>query len=162
MLRFPTAMLLGVVLAGMCGIAPAYGVQEVTLRELPPLQPLHWCKHSDGGVLPQREPCGSDTTEVSSVTERRPDGTVAYLPLEKPATTDGKPAASESASRADQSTGVVPNPSPVEFWKRMARWLGFAAVVGLWAKLFKRSFMVGLILGFVLRAVLVALNVMAF
>jgi hypothetical protein len=153
-----------VAFAFMCVIAPAFAVQEVTLQDLPPLQPLHYCKSSDGQVAAQRDPCGSDTTEVSSVAVRRPDGTLNYLPLEKQQSTDAtadRSAASDSASRDVQNAGVKNSPLG-DFWKRMARWIGFALVVGLVAKLLKQSFVLWLVLGFVLRAILVALNVMAF
>lgn len=147
----------------MCVFAPAYGVQEVTLRNLPPLQPLHFCKHADGHVAGQRDPCGSDATEVSSWSRRNPDGSVTYLPLEKRQAADaaGKSAANDSASNDDRNTGATGSPLG-DFWKRMAKWLGFAVAVGLLAKLLKQSFALWLILGFVLRAILVALNVMAF
>jgi hypothetical protein len=148
----------------MCVVAPAHGVQEVTLKDLPPLQPLHYCKNSDGHVAPQSDPCGSDTTEVSSVAVRKPDGTLNYLPLEKQQATDSTAdtsAASDTASKDDRNTDVKNSPL-ADFWKRIAKWLGFAIVVGLVAKLLKQSFVLWLILGFVLRALLVALNVMAF
>ena len=95
---------MGVVLVFLCVIAPAYGVQEVTLKDLPPLQPLHWCKHSDGHVAAQNEPCGSDTTEVSSTATKSPDGTLNFHPLEKQQATDttDNSTASESASKEDQ------------------------------------------------------------
>jgi hypothetical protein len=156
---------ISVVFAFMCVVAPAYGVQEVTLKDLPPLQPLHYCKDSNGHVAPQSEPCGSDTTEVSSVAARKPDGTMTYLPLEKNQavtdTTADKSPASDSASKGGQNIGIKNSPLG-DFWKRMAKWLGFAVVVGLLAKVLKQSFVLWLILGFVLRAILVALNVMAF
>lgn len=154
---------MSVVFAFMCVIAPAYGVQEVTLKDLPPLQPLHFCKDSDGHVAPQNGPCGSDTTEVSSVSVRKPDGTMTFLPLEKKQATDtaDKSAGSDSASKDDQNTDVKKSPLG-DFWKRMAKWLGFSIAVGLLAKFLKQSFVLWLILGFVLRAILVALNVMAF
>jgi hypothetical protein len=154
---------MSVVFAFMCVIAPAHGVQEVTLKDLPPLQPLHFCKDSDGHVAPQNGPCGSDTTEVSSTYVRKPDGTTTFLPLEKKQATDtaDKSAASDSASKDDQNTDVKKSPLG-DFWKRMAKWLGFAIAVGLLAKFLKQSFVLWLILGFVLRAILVALNVMAF
>lgn len=155
---------INVVLAFMCVVAPAYGVQEVTLKDLPPLQPLHNCKDSNGHVAPQIEPCGPDTTEVSSVAVRKPDGTMTFLPLEKNQPTDttaDKSAASDSASKGGQNIGIKNSPLG-DFWKRMAKWLGFAVVVGLVAKVLKQSFVLWLILGFVLRAILVALNVMAF
>ena len=44
----------------------------------------------------------------------------------------------------------------------IAKWFGFAIVVGLLARLLKQSFVLWLILEFVLRALLVVLNVMAF
>jgi hypothetical protein len=64
-------------------------------------------------------------------------------------------------STMKRTTGVKNSPLG-DFWKRIAKWLGFAIVVGLLAKLLKQSFVLWLILGFVLRALLVALNVMAF
>jgi len=155
---------ISVVFAFMCVGAPAYGVQEVTLKDLPPLEPLHYCKDSDGHVAPQSGPCGSDTTEVSSVAVRKPDGTLTFLPLEMKRPTDttaDKSAASDSASKEDQNIDVKNSPLG-DFWKRMGKWLGFAVVVGLLAKFLKQSFVLWLILGFFLRAILVALNVMAF
>jgi hypothetical protein len=154
---------IGVVFVYMCVIAPAHGVQDVTLKDLPPLQPLHWCKYSDGHVTPQNEPCGSDTTEVSSVMVRGPDGTLTHLPLEEKRQTDtaDKSAASDAASNEDQNSDVKNSPLG-DFWKRMAKWFGFALVVGLLAKLLKQSFVLWVILGFLLRAILVALNVIAF
>jgi hypothetical protein len=154
---------LGVVLAFVCAIAPAYGVQEVTLKDLPPLQPLKWCKHSDGQVIPQNEPCGSDTTEVSSWTKRQPDGTMAHLTLQEAQAMDAanNPAATASTAK-DAPNADVQKAQLGDFWKHMGKWVGFAIVVGLVAKFLKQSFLLWLILGFVLRALLVALNVMAF
>lgn len=154
---------IAVVFVFMCVIAPAHGVQEVTLKDLPPLQPLHLCKDSGGHVAGQIDPCGSDTTEVSSTMVRKPDGTTTFLPLQKEPATDtaDNSAASDSASKVDQNTDVKKSPLG-DFWKRVAKWLAFAIAVGLLAKFLKRSFVLWLILGFVLRAILVALNVMAF
>jgi hypothetical protein len=153
------------VIALMCAVAPAYGVQELTLREQPPLQPLHWCKYSDGHVAPQTEPCGSDTTEVSGVVERKPDGTRTYLPLDQNQaadTTTGNAPASESTSSNDQNAAVKESPLG-DFWKRMGKWLAFAIAIGLLGKLLlKQSLVLWTIVGFVLRMILVAVNVMAF
>jgi hypothetical protein len=154
---------IGVVIACTCVIAPAYGVQDISLKDLPPLQPLHWCKYSDGHVAPQSEPCGTDTAEVSSVMVRRPDGTATHLSLEEkqPTDTAEKSAARDVASKEDRNSDVKNSPLG-DFWKRMGKWFGFALVVGLLAKLLKQSFVLWLILGFLLRAILVALSVMAF
>jgi hypothetical protein len=161
-LRRATASM-GVVFACMCIVAPAYGVQELTLREAPPLQPLHWCKHSNGNVVEQIDPCGPDSMEVSSVMERKSDGKMVYRPLEKDEATssDGKSAASDSASKDDPNTEIRKSPLG-DFWKRIASWFAFALIVGLVAQFLNRSFVLWLILGFVLRAILVALNVIAF
>jgi hypothetical protein len=150
---------LGVVLVLMCAVAPAHGVQEVTLKDLPPLQPLKMCKHSDGQVIAQNEPCASDTTEVSGWTKRQPDGAVAHLSLEEGRQMDAavnNPAASAAAAKDAQKAQLA------DFWKHMGKWVGFAVVVGLVAKFLRQSFLLWLILGFVLRALLVAVNVMAF
>lgn len=154
---------MGALFAFLCVFAPAQAQQEVKLVDVPPLQPLHYCKHSDGQVAYQSEPCGSDTTEVSSVTERKSDGTVTWLPLEKKEAADAteKSVAAESASKDDQHADAEKSPLS-DFRKRIAKWLGFAVIVGLLAKLLKRSFILWSIFGFFLRAVLVAMNVMAF
>jgi hypothetical protein len=146
---------LSVVLVGLCLVAPAFGVQEVTLRDQPPLQPLHWCQHSDGQVAAQSEPCASDTTEVSSVSRRNADGTLTHFPL------GSKEAVELGDTRPAQNTDSK-SPPLDDFPKRMGKWLGFAIVVGLVAKFLKQSFVLWLILGFVLRMILVALNIMAF
>jgi len=154
---------IAVVLVFMCVIAPVYGGQEVTLKELPPLQPLHWCQDSSGHAAGQIDPCGPGTTEVSSTMVRKPDGTTTFLPLQKEPATDtaDSSAASDSASIVDQNSDVRKSPLG-DFWRRVGKWLAFAIAVGLLAKFLKRSFILWVILGFVLRAILVALNVMAF
>jgi hypothetical protein len=88
---------------------------------------------------------------------------MTFLPLENEQATDtaDKSAATDSASKDDHNTEVKNSPLG-DFWKRMAKWLGFAVAVGLLAKFLKQSFVLWLVLGFVLRAILVALNVMAF
>jgi hypothetical protein len=143
----------------MCAIAPAYGVQEVTLKELPPLQPLHWCKHSDGHVADQVEPCASDTTEVSSWTERQPDGTMRHLSVEegRALEADNKLSPSDRAAKEAQKKEAKLR----DFWYHAGKWTGFAVLVGLVAKFLKQSFVLWLFLGFVLRAVLVGMNVIA-
>ena len=70
-------------------------------------------------------------------------------------------AASASPSIAVQNTDTTKSPLG-DFWKQMGKWLGFAIAVGLLAKLLKQSFALWLVLGFVLRMILVALNLMAF
>jgi hypothetical protein len=78
-----------------------------------------------------------------------------------PSSASTRSAASVAPSRAVQNTDVTKSPLG-DFWKQMGKWLGFAIVVGLLAKLLKQSFVLWLILGFVLRMILMALNIMAF
>ncbi len=162
------------ILALISACMPALAVQEVFLKDVPPLQELHNCKHSDGKFMMQVEPCGPDTTEYSSLLQMNSDGKGTYLPLGS--TMDGPPVA--PATQA--ATGVATKPIPgsvgnaaelspeaqkkemADFRKRMAKWLGFALIFGIVAKLIGRSFFLWFAFGFVLRMVLVALNVIAF
>ena len=147
----------------------AYAVQEVKLTETPPLQPVHWCKFKDGHTMYQNEPCeSSDAIEVSSIKERQPDGSMDYSPLNKQdASTSIQPSVDTSTAKpASSATEMSPEEKKQimkDFRIRMAKWLGFALVVALIAKLLlKRSFILWFIIGFVLRMVLVAANVIAF
>jgi hypothetical protein len=157
---------IGAILAMLGFVLQAHAVQDIKLTETPPLQPLRWCKHSDGQVIPQSEACGSDTTEVSSISQRQPDGHVEFQPLDK----KDAPAADQSAaSNSTAQPAAAEQMSPEEkkqvmkdFRMRMLKWLGFALVVAVIAKLLKRSFFLWFILGFILRMVLVAANVIAF
>ena len=160
-LAFVAVLVTGIVSATV----PAYAVQEVTLKEYPPLEPLHYCKYADGHVAYQREACGSDTTEVSSVMERQRDGRMEHLPLGSKEAADltGKTAASDPAAKDIANADADVPKSPLrDFWKRMGKWMLFALAVAIVARLLKQSFFLWLILGFVLRMLLVAANVMAF
>ncbi len=165
------AAVLALLSAVLYPFASAYAVQEVTLKDVPPLQPLHNCKHSDGTFAFQRDPCGSDMTEFSSIMHRNPDGTQAYLPLGATMndTPDTASTPAPAAAPAASAPAVVEPLSPeakkaqmADFRKHIAKFLLFALVIAVVAKLLKRSFILWFILGFVLRMVLVAANVMAF
>jgi hypothetical protein len=166
------AAVLALLFAFLTPFVSAYAVQEVTLKDVPPLQPLHNCKHSDGTFAMQSDPCGSDMTEFSSIMQRNPDGTQTYLPLgatmenaatyaaSTPAPAE-QPAASAPAAK-EELTPEAKKEIMGDFRKRMLKWLLFALAIAVVAKLLKRSFILWFILGFVLRMVLVAANVMAF
>lgn len=146
------------VLALLGFMAQAHAVQEVKATQEAPLQPLHWCRHADGQTLAQRDECSSDQTEMSSVMVRKPGGDLEYVPLAQASAPEALPDSSAAkAENADESKQVMK-----DFRTRILKWLGFALAVAVVAKLLKRSFFLWFILGFVLRAVLVAANVMAF
>ncbi len=156
---------LSAILAMLCVSVSAYAVQEVTLKDTPPLEPIHYCKHADGNVLPQNGKCDSGDTDVGDAkAELQPDGhTVIYheAPKEAPPIETNRPTIPASGPSAEQdaaSKGAIMHDARI----RIAKWLGFAAVIGVLAKLLNRSFFLWFILGFVLRMVLVAANVMAF
>lgn len=155
----------GAVLALLCISISAHAVQEVTLKDTPALQALNWCKQSDGSVKEQTEPCGPDTTAVSSTSERTSGGPATFQPLDQKSAPTPAPA-NETKTDASAVKGEM---SPEEkkaimsdARKRMAKWLGFALIIAIVAKLLKRSFFLWLILGFLLRMVLVAANVISF
>jgi hypothetical protein len=141
----------GLVLSIMGVVAPAHAVQEVTLKDLPPLQPVQNCRYADGHYAAQNGPCPPDTTEVGLVAVTKPDGTLTFPPVTKPQVSDA------SAAKA----GAGEKSSLQDFWISMAKWLGFALVVGLVAKFLKRSFFLWFVVGFIVRFVLVALNVIS-
>lgn len=145
------------VFAGL--MVSSLAVQEVTLRETPPLQPLHWCQGGDGNVNYQNEPCGAGTTEVSSIGHRGEDGKMHMEPLEKK---DAPAVAVASASAPGNPPAADSKAVMHDFWIRIAKWCGFALVVGLIGAVLKRSFILWFILGFILRMLLVAANLMAF
>lgn len=147
----------------------AHAIQEVKLTDPPPLQPVHWCKHADGSTTYQNEACGADTTEVSGISQRQPDGHAEFQPLDKKDAAPAANPASADGAAAQASASASDKPSPEESKKlmkdartRFIKWIGFALVIAVIAKLLKRSFFLWLILGFILRMVLVAANVMAF
>jgi len=113
------------------------------MKDLLPLQRLHYCKHRDGKIFTQREECGNEAYEVSMDVERKldPNAVAQPLPIEQEA--------------------EIHN-SRKEMWIRLAKWLGFALAVGIVAKILKQSFILWFILGLVLRTALVALHFMAF
>jgi len=149
---------IAVVLALLGFMVQAHAVQEVQATQVAPLQPLHWCRHADGETLAQRDPCSSDQTEMSSVMVRKPGGDLEYVPLAQANAAETLPDSSAAkAENPDESKQVMK-----DFRTRILKWLGFALAVAVVAKLLNRSFILWFILGFVLRAVLVAANVMAF
>ena len=154
------------ILAVLAFALQAHAQQEIKLTDPPPLQPLHWCKHSDGRVMEQSDACGSDTTEVSSISERQPDGHMEHLPLGSTMdSTSSQPAANTPVVKPAAEETVSPEESKqIMKGARMhiLKWAGFALVVAIIAKLLKRSFILWFILGGVLRMVLVAANVIAF
>ncbi len=89
---------------------------------------------------------------------RKPGGDLEYVPLAQANAAETLPDSSAAkAENPDESKQVMK-----DFRTRILKWLGFALAVAVVAKLLNRSFLLWFILGFVLRAVLVAANVMAF
>jgi len=156
---------LGAALVFFCLAASAYAVQEVTLKDVPPLQPIHYCKHSDGNIQPQNGPCDSGDTDVGDAkAELQPDGhTIIYheAPQQAAPMETNRPTVFASSPILNQDDHA-PKMTLLEGWKHIGKWLLFAIVIGVLAKFTNRSFFLWLIIGFVLRAVLVAVNVMAF
>lgn len=134
---------LGLALTFMCFIAPAFADQEPTAKDMLPLQRLHYCKHADGKIYTQREDCGKDALEVSMDVEKKLDPNATAIPL------------------AEQQVTDI-HESRREMWMRLAKWLGFGLVFGILAKFRNRSFFLWFILGLMLRAVLVAVHLVAF
>lgn len=152
-------------LAMLAWALQAHAVQEVKLTDPPPLQQLHWCKDGGGQVRAQNETCGAGTTEVSSISQRQPDGHAEFLPLDKKDAPADNRAAADAPAVASADGQMDPDEKKrimKDAHKRLLKWLGFALVVGIVAKVFKRSFILWFILGFILRMVLVAANVIAF
>lgn len=83
--------------------------QDLPLKEVPPLSPLHYCQDSTGDVKAQRDACESGKTEVSSITTIR-NGKVIHAPLGETLSTwnpDAKPEASaEPIKEAASSPGA--------------------------------------------------------
>ena len=147
------------VLAVLFAFESTYAVQELVLKDVPPLQPLHNCKHSDGHFAMQTDPCGSDSTEFSSIMQRNPDGTGTYLPLG--ATMNDTP---NTANTPDQVAKPEVSGKEVmekgqESWLKL---LGFAFIFGIVAKLIGRSFWRWFFVGIVLHIILVSLNILSF
>ena len=151
----------------MLGFAlQVHAQQEVKLVDTPPLEPLRNCRHSDGTYVAQNAPCSADTTEVGLLRERKPDGSEDYMSLEKQkALVAGQPGENHPEGKPEPAVKISPEESKEimkDFRVHMMKFLGFALVVAVIAKLLKRSFVLWFILGFVLRMVLVAANVIAF
>ena len=135
--------LLGLILTLMCVAVPAFADQEPTSKDMLPLQRLHYCKHADGQIYTQREECGKDALEVIMEVEKKLNPNVTAIPL------------------SDQQVTEI-HSSRSEMWMRLLKWLGFALVFGIVAKVLNRSFFLWAFLGLIVRAVLVALHVFAF
>lgn len=153
------------VLALLFAFESSYAIQELTLTDLPPLQPPHNCKHSDGHFAMQKDPCGSDSTEFSSIMQRNPDGTGTYLPLG--ATMNDTPNTANLPNTANTPNPVakseVSDKDVMETGqKSWLKLLGFAFIFGIVAKLISRSFWRWFFVGIVLHIILVSLNILSF
>lgn len=145
------------VLALLGFMVQAHAVQEVEATHQAPLQRLHWCQYENGETRAQRDPCSAGQTEMSSVMVRGSSGRLEYVPLDQ-----AKASETESDASADTVEVTDEQEFMEDFRTRMIKWLGFALAVGAVAKLLNRSFVLWFILGFILRSVLVAANLMAF
>ena len=150
-------------LIGLLYVATAaHAVQELTLKEYPPLKPLTYCKHADGSVAGQNGPCGLGDTEVSSVSEMKSDGTSRQLPL-APTTTQTPDPVGSPTTAADGSSNDQTKPQTLtDAWKSLAQWAAFGVAIGFLAKLLNRSFFRWFVFGLLLRMFLVAANLMKF
>jgi hypothetical protein len=146
----------------VCVALSAQAVPTLELKELPPLKPLNWCKHADGHVRGQIEPCGPDTPAASSEDTVRDAlaGAAAGSAVDPLGTASPKsPAASasESAQKAESDKLLMKGAR-----KSLLKLLGFALVFGVIARLIGRSFVRWFLVGIVLHIVLVAMNVLSF
>lgn len=147
------------VLALLSAFESANAAQEVFLKDVPPLQPLHNCKHSDGTFAMQTDPCGAGTTEYSSIMQRNADGTGTYLPLG--ATMNDTP--NTASTPAPAAKPAVSEKEIMEKGRKSwLKLLGFAFIFGIVAKLIGRSFWRWFFVGIVLHIILVALNLLSF
>ena len=120
---------------------------------------IYWCKHDNGAEYGQKDPCppGMEVRHSAAV-----NGVSEGLPVES-----ATPSPSEAPSSAPQVTAVAPAAADDKDTLKQAqvawlRYLGWALVFGIVAKLFKKSFFLGFFLGFILRIVLVAADLVKF
>jgi hypothetical protein len=144
------------ILALLCMAASAHAIQNLELKEYPALKPLNSCKHSDGVTRYQIEPCGPDTTVDTRVfVEAKQDSLQKFG--EPGLFTPPQMPVSKNEPTVDTQGGLSNS------WKSLGKWLGFALIVGLLAKMiFKGSFLFWFFLGGILRMILVSLNVIAY
>jgi hypothetical protein len=110
----------------MCATASAQ-VQEVELKELPPLKPLNWCTDSNGATHGQIEPCGPGTTVGSSISTAKPNiSQKDPMPIAAPKT--------DKTVLNNEFNGETQD----SFWKHWGKWFGLAIVLGLLFKWLRR------------------------
>jgi hypothetical protein len=110
----------------MCAAASAQ-VQEIELKELPPLKPLNWCTDSNGATHGQIEPCGPGTTVGSSISTAklngRHDDSVPIATLK-----------SDTAVLNNEPNSDAQNSA----WRSWGQWIGLAIVLGFLFKWLRR------------------------
>ena len=123
---------------------------------------IYWCKHDNGAVYGQKDPCAPGMEVRSSkATNGLSEGQAVQSatpnpPVEAPKSAAEVAAAEPPATTADNQATLKRGQ---QAW---LRYLGWALVFGVIAKLFKKSFLLGFFLGFVLRIVLVAADLVKF
>lgn len=121
-------------------------VQELELKELPALQPLNWCKGSDGVSHEQIEPCGPGTTVGTS------KNTIEI---------NEKEDLPNPTSTSAENTVVNKSATNEEIQKGGFMTLGFGVFFGMIWRMRGRSFLLGFFLGAILR-ILLAVFVMKY
>jgi hypothetical protein len=162
------------IVALICIPLTAQAIPELELKEQPPIEPLHYCKDSEGKVKAYREECEFGTTEVSSIRKFNADGSSTHLELGATmdgAASNGSEKTSGTANRTDinaiptedastETTEPTNNGEGAMKKGRMFRMLGIAIAFGVIAKLIGRSFLLWFFLGAGVDFLLVVLNVL--
>ncbi len=145
-----------VILAAMLITTSAHAVQTVTLKDVPPLKPLNYCKHADGTIDMQRDDCGPDTTTVPAGTPLEPGPVPGTFKIATPPRNEAVEI--NKASNASKSQMFGNMGDALMHYGKIA---GIALVVGVLAKLLGQSFWLWSILGLGVRELLVVLNVIS-
>jgi hypothetical protein len=99
------------ILAFMSFSVAAVAVQDVELKETPPLKPLNWCKGEDGVSHEQIEECGPGQTVGTSMSTNEP---VAAEPIPV------AEAKTDNAAESNHGSVEVPTDTRMPYWQRIA------------------------------------------
>ena len=142
--------------AVVCLLGMFFGAESAPAQDT-----IYWCKHDNGAVYGQKDPCAPGMeVRTSKATNGLSEGqevqSAAPTAVEAPKSAPEVVAAEPAATTADNKDALKQGQLA---W---LRYLGWALVFGVIAKLFKKSFFLGFFLGFILRIVLVSADLVKF
>jgi hypothetical protein len=115
-------------LVGMALGLSVHAVQEVKLKDVPPLTPLNWCTDANGVTKSQIEPCGIGQTVGSSIS------TVQY---EKKG---GDPIPAAAPAKAQEPAAMEAKGGALgDFWTKWGKWIALGLAGFFVLKWFRRS-----------------------